>query len=46
MTYDMVGNLKAREDSVQKRHESFSYDALNRLSNTTLTDTEYNQEIS
>ncbi|MEQ9128202.1 MAG: hypothetical protein RIF31_08015, partial [Thalassospira sp.] len=46
MTYDIAGNLTVREDSVQNRHESFAYDALNRLSNTTLTDTEYSQEIS
>ncbi len=31
LKYDLVGNLKERSDSVERKHETFKYDALDRL---------------
>ncbi|MEO3430497.1 RHS repeat-associated core domain-containing protein [Pelagibius sp. CAU 1746] len=37
--FDTLGNLTARRDLRQDREEAFTYDGLNRLTGTTLTDT-------
>lgn len=37
--FDFIGNLTARRDLHQDREEAFTYDGLNRLTGTTLTDT-------
>ncbi|WP_085907067.1 RHS repeat domain-containing protein [Kiloniella majae] len=39
MTFDLVGNLTARQDNVQDRKETFGYDALNRLTSNLLVKT-------
>ena len=37
--FDKVGNLTSREDAIQQRRESFGYDSLNRVTDSTLIDT-------
>ncbi|MCP4968162.1 MAG: RHS repeat protein, partial [bacterium] len=37
--FDLAGNLRVREDRNQKLRERFTYDALNRLQDSTLVDT-------
>jgi hypothetical protein len=39
MSYDLVGNLTARGETVLDRQEDFTYDRLNRLTGTELSDT-------
>jgi RHS repeat-associated protein len=36
-SYDLLGNLKARDDNNNNVHETLSYDALNRLTSTSMT---------
>ena len=43
--FDTLGNLTARRDLRQSREEAFTYDGLNRLKTTTLTDTGTRQTL-
>ncbi|WP_053006195.1 RHS repeat domain-containing protein [Kiloniella spongiae] len=46
MTFDLVGNLTARQDNVQDRKETFGYDALNRLTSNLLVKTSDSTQLA
>ena len=46
MTFDLVGNLTARQDNIQDREETFGYDALNRLTSNLLVKTSDSSQLA